>query len=123
MIYHKDIGYPDTLVIPEGLVSLQYTSHAMERKEDKYEGLKVLPTIVRILKSNVFEIHTENNINCTKVLVRTPYDYKRDITLVLELLPMEKAKVITFWLNLKKDQHKNFDKTRYSIPENKQINE
>lgn len=119
MTYHKDMGFPETLIIPEILVNLQYTGHAIERQQNRIGGLKAIPSIARITKENVFEVSTENDIDCKKVLIRIPYDRKRDIVLVLELLSQEKAKVITFWLNNKKDQHKNFNKEKYNIPQNK----
>lgn len=123
MNYHIDIGFPKTLVIPERLVNLSYTKHALDRRQrdEKKEQLKVLPSIVRLKAENIFEVHTNDDINCTKVLMRTSYDYSRDMILVLELYAedTEKAKVITFWLNLKKDKHKNFKTDRYDIPKDK----
>jgi len=116
--YHKELGFPNTLVVPNILVNLQYTTHALERREreGKHDELKVLPTIVRVTPENVFEVNTFDNIHCKKVSVRINYDFKRDIILVLELLSESKAKVITFWLNSKKDLHKNFNKDKYTIP-------
>lgn len=121
MNYHKDIGFPATLVFPDQLVNLTYTKHALDRRQrdEAKLKLKVLPSIVRLNKKNIFEVHTDDNLVCTKVLVRIEYDYSRDITLVLELLPEDKARVITFWLNLKKDKHENFNKERYDIPKDK----
>lgn len=119
MNYHKDLGFPDTLTIPNVILHLQYTLHAQDRKtrEGKYNELKVLPTIIRTNPSNIFEIETEDNVYCKKILIRIGYDYKRDITLVLEPLSSTKAKVITFWLNNKGDKHKNFNKDKYTIPD------
>lgn len=118
--YHKTLGFPEKLVVPDIIVKLQYTIHAEERKkrEGKYD-LKVLPSVVKVNSSNVFEIHTEDDIICKKVAIRIHYDHRRDIILILELINENKAKVVTFWLNSKKDNHKNFKKEKYTIPENK----
>lgn len=114
-IYHRDIGFPSTLTVTEGFHKLGYTKHARERQYDKYEGLRVLPTVINIKKENVVEIHTDDNIKPKKLLIRIHYDKKRDIVLALQ--PLDGfAKVITFWLNDKRDQHLNLDKTKYTHP-------
>jgi hypothetical protein len=122
--YHKDVGFPDTLIFPDALVCLTYTKHALYRRqrEEQKMKLKVLPSVVRVKKDNIIEVHTEDDVNCKKVVVRISYDYSRDIVLVLELVPDDCAKVITFWLNLKKDLHENFNKEKYDIPINKTNN-
>lgn len=118
--YHKEIGLPDTIIIPEALYHLHYTDHAIERKNDY--SLLVLPTVVRTNKNNVFEIYTQDDIVCIKILVRVAYDRNRDISLVLEILPDKKTRVVTFWLNNKKDKHRHFNKERYVHPNNKTPN-
>lgn len=114
-IYHRDIGFPSTAEIKEGFYNLTYTRHAKERQEIKYGGLRVLPSVLNITKDKVVEIHTDDNITAKKLLVRIGYDKKRDIVLAIQ--PMDGvAKVITFWLNDKKDTHRNLDKTKYTRP-------
>lgn len=114
-IYHRDIGFPSELQLPEGFMNLRYTKHARERQRDKYNNLKVLPTTVNILKDTVVEVHTDDNVKAKKLLIRINYDKKRDIVMALELIDTG-ARVITFWLNYKKDQHLNLDKTKYTHP-------
>jgi hypothetical protein len=124
--YHKDIGFPDTIIFPDDkLVTLSYTKHALDRRkrDEKKMQLKILPSVVRLKKDNVFEVNTEDDINLIKVSVRVPYDYNRDITLVLELLSGDRAKVITFWLNHRNDKHENFSREKYSTPTKKDNNE
>jgi len=115
MIYHRDIGFPKTLVIPEVTVSLGYTRHAQERKNESYK-LMVVPTVVKIQPSNVVEAHTDDNINITKVLVRINYNKTQDMLLVLQpILEKGLAKVITLWVNNKRDVHKTLKK-QYDKP-------
>jgi hypothetical protein len=123
--YHKDIGFPSTLMFPDSLVMLTYTKHALDRRQrdEKRLKLKVIPSIVRVHKDNIVEIHTEDDVNCKLAVVRTHYDFSRDITLVLDLIARDKAKVVTFWLNFKKDKHENFKRERYTVPENKPTDE
>jgi hypothetical protein len=112
-LYHREIGFPDTLRIPEGRVDLWYSVHARERIEGKYKGFLILPSFVIINKNNVIEVGTDNNITCNKVLVRTSYDNKKDICVVCN--PYN-GKVITLWTNYKNDKHETLDKSKYDIP-------
>lgn len=130
MNYHIKIGFPDTLVIPEKTVYLTYTQHALNRRQryDNEKKLMIIPSFVVLKKENIFEVHTEDDVKCTKVLVRTSYDRYRDITLVLDLLiapeaGKERARVITFWLNRKMDIPSDFKEGRYDIPKNKSTND
>lgn len=114
-IYHRDIGFPKSINLLQGFTHLRYTNHAAERQADKYDGLKVLPSTLNINWKNIVEIHTDDNVFVKKILVRIHYDKHRDMVLAIQ--PLEKyAKVITFWLNKKKDQHTHLDKTKYTHP-------
>lgn len=114
-IYHREVGFPESLQVKYGFYKLRYTRHARERQAKKYEGLKVLPSLINILKENVVEVHSNDKVTANKLLVRIHYDRTRDIVLALQ--PFEDyCKVITFWLNNKKDQHLNLDKTKYTQP-------
>lgn len=115
MVYHKNIGFPKTLVIPDVILSLTYTKHAKERKDESY-NLMVVPSVVRLQPSNVIEVHTEDNINIKKTLIRIKYTQTQDMILVLEpLFDQQAAKVITLWVNNKKDHHKSLKK-QYDTP-------
>jgi hypothetical protein len=118
-VYHKEIGFPSTLTIPDLVTKLHYTKHALDRRtrENKYQNLKVLPGLLRIHKHNVIEVHTIDNVNVKKAVVRTKYDKFQDIVLVLELFPGKTyARVITFYLNKKHDSHKTLNRERYNKP-------
>lgn len=114
-IYHRGIGFPKTINLSQGFTFLRYTKHAAERQALKYDGLKVLPSTVNINWGNVVEIHTDDNVNVKKLLLRINYDKYRDMVLAIQVLP-KYAKVITFWLNDKKDKHTHLDKTKYTHP-------
>lgn len=128
-IYHKDLGFPNTLHIPDFQVHLEYSHHAQERTKRKklnQDGsesdtmlydLNLLPKMVRISKENIFEIETKNNKRCKKVLIRIKYDNKRDMILVLQILHKKLAKVVTLWLNARKDNHKTINMEKYTIPQ------
>jgi hypothetical protein len=113
MLYHKDIGFPASLRIPEGIVNLWYSGHAKDRIVGKYKGQLILPTFIKITKNNTVEVSTENNIVVNKLLVRTDYDNKKDICVVLN---PDTGKVITLWINYKNDKHESLNRTKYDIP-------
>lgn len=116
--YHKDIGFPESLIIPKDIIlKLRYTNHAKERMERDNYKLIVIPSVVKLTTDNVIEAYTEDNINLKKILIRVSYDRNRDIVLVLQPeFKKSGAKVITFWLNNKKDNHSSTDKTKYTKP-------
>jgi hypothetical protein len=117
-IYHRDIGFPESLIVPyDTVLELRFTNHAKERMvRDEYKVI-VLPTLVKLTQTNIIELYTENNTDIKKILMRVAYDYSRDIVLVIEpLFNKGAAKVVTFWLNHKKDHHKALDMTKYAKP-------
>lgn len=119
-VYHRNLGFPDTLKIPNSLFNLEYTNHAQERTI--LYNLKLLPKIVRINKDNVYEIETRNNKRCRKVLIRIKYDNEKDMVLVLQILRKKLARVVTLWINDNKDDHKTINIEKYTIPQNKKSN-
>lgn len=115
MLYHRKIGFPDTLKIPSVTLQLGYTTHARQRKDKDY-NLLVVPTIVKIVPKNVIEIDTEDDININKMLIRIQYTKSQDMILVLNPnFKKRTASVITLWVNDKRDHHSN-NKKEYSIP-------
>lgn len=113
-MYHREVGFPDSLLIPDLKVKLKYCDHTLEK------NLKILPKYIRINKTNIFEVSTFDDIKIKKALVRINYDEKRDMVLVLQILSKAWARVITVWLNKKQDKHYTLDKTKYKIPKNQQ---
>ena len=132
-VYHREIGFPKTLKIPDLLLDLQYSKHALSRtsrkkkNEDGTESntylyrLSLLPTKVRINEKNVYELYTEDDIHCRKVLIRIGYDERYDMIMVLDIINKNNATVVTIWLNRKADKHKTINKEKYKIPNNDHI--
>lgn len=113
MRYHKDIGFPESLRIPEGIVSLWYGVHAKERFEGKYKGQLILPSFIKLSTKNIFEVETDDGRICEKVAARISYDNKRDICVVLN---PSTGKVVTLWINYKKDKHELVNTHKYNTP-------
>jgi hypothetical protein len=113
MLYHREVGFPSSLKLPQGRKNLWYSAHARERIEGKYRGFLILPSFIIINKNNIIEVGTENNVICNKVLVRTSYDDRKDICVVFN---PNTGKVITLWTNYKNDKHETLDKTKYNVP-------
>ncbi len=117
LLYHKDIGFPESLVINETIFNLGYTNHALKRKHRESGNVLVLPQVVKMTTNNVIEIGTEDNKNISKVVLRIAFDKRQDMVLVLKpYFDKKKATVITFWLNSKQDKHSTLDKTKYNTP-------
>lgn len=119
MRYHKSLGFPTTLIIPDMMVNLGYTHHAKDRRkrEGQYK-VSLLPPQIKVCKDNIIEIHTNDNINIDKALIKYPYTNTKNLILVLKLFPNKKhATVITFWINRKTDNHDTVKTTLYDIPE------
>lgn len=115
ILYHKDIGFPDDIHLPPGfnpVMQLNYGSHARrEAMEDKYGEIK-LPHRIDIRKGETIEIGVTGK-TVTKMVVRFSYDQTRDIVLVI----MPRGNFVkTVWFNLKTDQHKTLDHSKYAIP-------
>jgi hypothetical protein len=119
LIYHREFGFPESLLVPyDTIMNLGFTNHAKERMTRDNYKIIVMPTVVKLTKENIVEMYTEDKKNVLKILMRVPYDYSRDIVLVIQPdFQKGKAKVITFWLNHKKDQHPGLDMTKYAKPD------
>lgn len=113
--YHKNIGFPETLAIPDVFVNLRYTRHALQRQHEDYK-LKVAPKVVKIYSGNIVEAATEDGVTLKKVLIRTNYNKTHDMILVIEPdFTRNLGRVITLWINHKKDQHQTCTK-QYDTP-------
>lgn len=117
-IYHKTVGFPKDIVIPNRIFNLGYTTHAQNRAKERVNGLMLLPTFVRMTPENLIEIHTDDNKYIKKAVVKLHYDKKRDIILVMEIqYEKKKAVVITLYYNKKNHSFDTLDKTKYNKPE------
>lgn len=115
-LYHKEIGFPEDINMPPGfspVVDLKYGSHAREEAmADKYGQMK-LPHRVDVRKGEIFEVGVVNN-TVTKLVARFSYDQTRDIIIVIST---RDGFVRTVWFNLKSDQHKTLDRSKYARPQ------
>lgn len=115
--YHKKIGFPKSIFIPDEIsVSLKLSKHAKHKAKQKHLTFTGRGTIEKI---DIIEISSLDNKTINKIVVRIPANWKKnkDLIFVVELLPHTfKGKLITFWLNDKKDRHKTLDKSKYDRP-------
>lgn len=115
ILYHKDIGFPEDIHLPRGfspVMDLNYGSHArMEAMQDRYGEIR-LPHRIDVRKGQTIEIGVTGK-EVTKMVLRFSYDETRDIIIVL----MPKTHFVkTVWFNLKTDQHKTLDHSKYADP-------
>lgn len=110
MRYHKEIGFPTSLIVPKKMINLSYCEHAKMRAKDR--GSSILPSFVKLTEDNVIEVTTADNGAIDRVLVRTTYDKSKDICLVIAI---NTGKVITLWINSKRNMM-DIDKTKYDTP-------
>ena len=81
-LYHKEIGFPSGTKVPAIIENLEYSFHAKEAaRNDLYGNIK-LPDKVNISKENVIEIGLTGGV-LSKIVVRSSYDSRRDIILVI----------------------------------------
>ena len=120
MFYHKKLGIPQEVEIPDVEFSLHYTRHALIRSKQRlrYVGRKEVPKVLTIKKNKIVELETEKGSNkivgCT---IRLMHDKKVDIVLILKFNHKKKfAKVVTVWFNERKDNHRKIDLTKYNTP-------
>jgi hypothetical protein len=122
--FHKEVGYPEKVIIPEGTIYLEETSHARkEAKNDRYlnddEDKLEIPDSIEVSNNNIFEIETDEQAITQKIACRVDYDSDRDLVLALQrpngnmYSPTNKWKVKTVWINMKNDKHETLDSSNY----------
>lgn len=115
MLYHPLSGFPDTLIIPTLCMNLEYTKHALERAKSTYIPI-TKPTQALITWDKIVEVETPDDINATKIVLRTKYDNINDLILVLHPnFNTGIARVITLWTNDFRDTHRTLNK-QYDKP-------
>lgn len=114
MLYHFQLGFPETLKIKEQYTfNLIYSKHALQAANtDRYGEMK-LPYLVIIPRDYIVEVETEDNIKVDKIVFRVPYEYKEDLDLCLVVVP-DTHFVKTVWFNKITDTHTTLDKRKYS---------
>lgn len=95
MLYHKELGFPDTLILHKSYNKLlNYSLHA-----------------IKSAKEDIIEVETEDNIKVDKVLIRVPYSEYFDLCIVILL---DNSLVKTVWLNSVDDKHFTLVKEKYT---------
>ncbi len=124
--YHKDVCwclkfYNILNDISSQVKSLIFTNHIHEKhntaSERKYDKKRV--TLEKILGGEVIEVHIANG-QIDRFLVRFAYDSINDMIGAFSVKGRELI-VVTLWLNGKKDEHSNLDRSLYQkeLPEEK----
>lgn len=115
MTYHKTLGFPKGLVVPNVSLELKYTKHSLIKQKE----LRIVHEFrsIRPIRENLIELNYENEV-ITHMVIRMCYNDSKDIILVLDPnWKTNKAKVITVWLNNKHDQHLSLKKEQYESPD------
>lgn len=113
-LYHSDIGFPKGIKMPSGTRTLKYTRHALSAAQsDRYGNIDKLPNKINMSVYKPFEVKVDDG-KVTKVGYRVTYNDNFDLILIINPL---NNKVITLWLNSKRDKHSTLQKGRYDIPE------
>lgn len=119
--YHKDIGFPDDLVLPRGFgadITLRYGDHAREEAMKEKYGILQLPKRLDLRKVDMFEVATDPGQKVVKkICVRMPHDDEKDIVIVISI---PSGMVRTVWANLKSDKHKTLNRSNYIDPNRRQ---
>lgn len=132
MRYHKEIGFPDDIELPTGIMMLFSTPHARKEARTDRFGSFELPTRQDITtemyernpkeaigdrntetKPHIFEITVENG-EVTRFALRKHLDEERDKILVIN---PEDEHTVTAWSNMKDDPHETLQEERYVTPE------
>ena len=120
MLYHKEIGFPDTIEWELEEFELIFSSHAQrEALQDRFVDVITLPDYVDLLTADIIEIETKDNVHVLKYVARISYDKQNDIVIVFIPLPEHKGRVKTVWANNKQDKHRTLDRSKYNKPPEK----
>jgi len=130
--YHKELGFPENIELPTGVMMLYSTEHAREEAENDRFGSYDLPLRQDLTqemyerdpkeaigdedtptKTHVFEITVQDG-EVKFIALRKHLDEERDKILVVE--PHDEH-TITTWSNMKTDEHENLNEDIYEVPE------
>ena len=116
-LYHKDIGFPSSFILADKLyIGIKYSRHALKKRK---EIDKHLPNkqIVKFPGKSVIEVGISKKGRVKILVIRKSFSKKKDIIFVLDMeIGGFVGKVITLWINDKKDKHFSLDKTKYTKP-------
>lgn len=117
--YHRDIGIPSNVTVPQRVVKCEYIGHAdRERYAEKYGHIPRLDE-VDLAAADVVEVAVSEG-RVSKLLVRVPHPTSERDDIVMVLRPGETKKhpwtVVTNWVNRKNDKHSTLDRSKYADP-------
>lgn len=117
--YHRDIGIPSNVTVPQRVVKCEYIGHAdRERFDEKYGHIPRLDD-VDLSTADVVEVAVSEG-RVSKLLVRVPHPTSRQDDIVMALRPGATKKhpwtVVTNWVNRKNDKHGTLDRSKYADP-------
>lgn len=115
MLYHIDTGIPFNINLPAEL-NLYFSNHALHAAENDRYGKIKLSSIISTKGAKVVEVETNDQNQPIKMVVRLPYDHKRDVVYVINLVrPINGSLVVrTVWFNEKTDTHKTLNRSNYA---------
>jgi hypothetical protein len=118
MIYHRSIGFPDSLIIPRKKLELKYSYHALARVKQRTKKKKLpLKSIMLTFKKLVEVWTTANNKNIQLCTFKTSFKDKNDVIFVIKPnFKKSTAKVITIWLDRSDQDYRNINKSKYDTP-------
>ena len=121
MLFHYELGFPQGCRLRFGVLSLQWSQHALrECQADRY-GIIDPPPKLDTDTAQVIEAEIERDARgklwTNKVVYRIPYKDTRDMVLVVIPQLHRQSRVKTVWINQRTDLHYTLDETKYSRPE------
>jgi hypothetical protein len=117
--YHRDIGIPSNVTVPQREIFCEYTGHAdRERENDRYNYIPKLDK-VDLRECQVIEVSVSGG-RVSKLLVRVPHPSSNQDDIVMVMRPGEHKKqpwtIVTNWVNRRSDKHRTLDRSKYADP-------
>ena len=113
ILYHPEVFIPDSFVMPTERVTLKWSHHArFAARDDRYGRIPTFETLP-LCRFSLVELGMSDG-KVSKIVVRGRYDGVRDVVFVLVPGPKHYF-VKTVWFNLRTDQHKTLNRSRYAV--------
>lgn len=110
-LFHKDIRLPEGFRLPNRMVELNYSNHALKAATDDRYGDIPLTPVLNLAHCETIEVEVDGR-RVRKVVVRTELDDDNDVVFVLVPGPARWT-VKTVWINRKSDLHRTLDRSKY----------
>ena len=111
MLYHRDIGFPKNVKMLTGVLTLNHSHHARKAAYDDRYGIMELPETLDVTNGTPVEIEVVGE-RVVKAVYRAQYDDELDMVIVVQ----PDGFVRTVWFNMRSDEHKTLDHTKYAKP-------